>query len=59
MDEEEVVSAVIDNLNSNSSTDSLSARQGKVLNGKITALQNEIDNVATDADIDAIFNAST
>ena len=59
MDEEEVVSVVIDNLNSNSSTDSLSARQGKVLNGKITALQEEVANVATDADIDAIFNAST
>lgn len=55
MDEEEVVSAVIDNLNSNSSTDSLSARQGRVLNEKILALQEMIANIATDADIDAIF----
>lgn len=58
MDEETI--AVVNNLVSNSATDALAARQGKVLNEKILAIQEELDNVATDTDIDAIFtnNAS-
>ena len=32
--------AVVDNLNSNSSTSALSARQGKALNTRVTALEN-------------------
>lgn len=47
--------SVINNLNSDSGTDALAAKQGKVLNGKIEDLRTLIENTATDADIDAIF----
>ena len=55
MDEGNIV--VIDNLVSTSRTNALSAKQGKVLNEKIGNLQTQIDNVASDEDIDAIFAA--
>lgn len=45
MDEEEVISVVVDNLNSNSSTDSLSARQGKVLKEMIEEIDSKIGAV--------------
>lgn len=57
MDEETI--SVVDNLISNSSSDALSAKQGRILNEKIVALQTTVNNVATDEDIDAIFAEST
>ena len=53
MDEETF--SVINNLVSTSATDALSAQQGKVLNEKIMAIQEELENVATNDNIDAIF----
>lgn len=55
---EEETFSVVNNLISTSATDALSAYQGKVLNEKILAIQEELENVATDSDIDAIFTAS-
>lgn len=48
---------VINNLLSDSTTNALSAKQGKVLKELIDGLREDINNVATDADIDAIFTA--
>ena len=42
MDEEEVISVVIDNLTSNSRTDSLSARQGKILNDRLLVVEEKV-----------------
>lgn len=54
---EETIS-VINNLTSNSSTDALSARQGKVLKGLIDDLAASIE-IATEAEIDALFAEET
>lgn len=48
---------VIDGLDSDSATDALSANQGRVLNERIDYVIESILNIATDADIDAIFAA--
>lgn len=56
MDEGNIL--VINHLVSDSTTDALSANQGRVLNEKIETIQNQIEDVATDEDIDAIFTAS-
>lgn len=52
MDEETI--SVVNNLTSNSSTDALAARQGKILKGMIDELANSIE-IATEAEIDALF----
>ncbi len=57
MDEETF--SVVDNLISNSASDALSAKQGRILNEKIKEIQTTLASVATDADIDAIFTDST
>lgn len=54
MDEQDTP-AIVDNLISNSSSDALSARQGRILNEKIQEIQTALANVATDTDIDAMF----
>ena len=55
MDEETIY--VVDNLISNSATDALSARQGRILNEKVVAVETTIGNIASDSEIDAIFVA--
>lgn len=42
----EVINIVVDNLNSDSTTQPLSAKQGKVLNNKITALTNTVNSIS-------------
>lgn len=46
---------VIDGLDSDSTTDALSANQGRVLNEKIDGAIEAIERIATNADIDALF----
>jgi hypothetical protein len=48
---------VIDNLLSESTSDALSANQGRLLGERVAALEAALENVATNADIDAIFAA--
>lgn len=42
----EVINIVVDNLSSDSTTQPLSAKQGKVLNNKITALTNSVNSIS-------------
>lgn len=57
MDEETF--EVVDNLISNSASDALSARQGRILNEKIVAIQETLANLATEEEIDALFTDET
>lgn len=53
--EEETIT-VINNLTSTSTTDALSAKQGKVLKEMIDTLANSIE-IATEEEVDALFTA--
>lgn len=46
---------VVDGLDSDSTTDALSANQGRVLNERIDVVVASIERIATNADIDALF----
>lgn len=49
---------VVDDLDTQSSTDALSANMGYELNQRLTTVETAIANKATDADIDALFAAT-
>ena len=46
---------IVDDLETQSSTDALSANMGYVLNQRLSEVENAVANKATDADIDALF----